>query len=244
MAFAHRQPILFDKSRNDEPYIPLPAPHDNIRMTPWRLTDVEAVPILNHPAVYPNLLGPPYPYTKEDAEDWASQQVKQFEPDRQYFTGDEGAPVKEGKLFDYAPMPVIREVQPDGSQIFLGVSDIVRSNHFGVTDKQRKEELTKENEAKPLGDPSIMWMIGDYLAPSHHGKGIMTAAIRELIRSWCLPYMHVREIEVMVIEGNLGSRRVFEKLGFKYTGVLEGVIPTQGKREKVMDEWLFRSTVE
>jgi len=245
MASMQRQPVLFDTSRDNEPYIPLPFPHDNIRLTPWRLTDADStVSILNHPAVYPNLVGPPYPYKKEDGEWWVDEQLKQFAPNRQYFTGDETAPIKDGRIFDYSPTPVIREVQADGSQVFLGVAEIVRSSFMSEADEQRKAELIKENDAKTVGDPSIIYMIGDYLAPSHHGKGIMTATIRELIHSWGVPYMGLQEVSVVVIDGNIGSRRVFEKLGFKLVGFSPDITPTQGKREKVMGEWLFHYVVE
>ena len=56
----------------------------------------------------------------------------------------------------------------------------------------------------------------DYLASSHHGKGIMTAAIETFIREWAVPRMGVRQIRVETFSDNKGSRRVFEKLGFKY----------------------------
>ncbi|KZT62654.1 hypothetical protein CALCODRAFT_408409, partial [Calocera cornea HHB12733] len=212
-------PILFDRTRSDEPYIPLPAPHDNIRLTPWRRTDATdvdpVVTILNHPAVYPNLIGPPYPYLEEHAAEWATQQVEMFEPDHQYFTGDESAPIREGKIFDYSPIMVIREVQTDGSQILLGVADITKAAFTGEPDAERREERVRANEQKSLGDPSIIWAIGDYLTPTHHGRGIMTAVIGVLIHSWGVPYMRVRQLDVSVLDGNIGSRRVFEKLGFQ-----------------------------
>ncbi|EJU02581.1 hypothetical protein DACRYDRAFT_99681 [Dacryopinax primogenitus] len=241
----HRQPVLFDRSRADEPYIPLPSHHDNIRLTPWRVEDVDAVlPILNHPDVYPRLVGPAYPYTREHAQLWFEGQSKLFEPDRGYFTGDEAAPLRQGKFFDYTPMCVIREVQPDGSQIFLGVVDLVRSSFGGETDSATKEQLIKKNRGKTAGDPTIVYMVGDYLAASHHGKGIMTAAVRELIRSWGVPYMRIRLVHAAVMEGNVGSRRVFEKLGFSFSGFIEGSVPTQGKRDEVMGEWFFQYTAE
>lgn len=56
----------------------------------------------------------------------------------------------------------------------------------------------------------------DFLASSHHGKGIMTAAIKTFIHEWALPRMGVRQIRVETFSDNTGSRRVFEKLGFTY----------------------------
>ncbi|KAF9055983.1 hypothetical protein BJ165DRAFT_1521938 [Panaeolus papilionaceus] len=44
------------------------------------------------------------------------------------------------------------------------------------------EKLSKgENAVLEVGDPMIMWTIGDYLAPSHHGQGIMNDAAETLL---------------------------------------------------------------
>jgi RimJ/RimL family protein N-acetyltransferase len=56
----------------------------------------------------------------------------------------------------------------------------------------------------------------DYLVSSHHGRGIMSAAVGTLIDSWMVPRMNARLIRVEVFSGNMGSRRVFEKNGFVF----------------------------
>ena len=58
--------------------------------------------------------------------------------------------------------------------------------------------------------------IPDYLASSHHGKGIMSIAVKTLIREWAVPRMGVRKIRVETFGDNIGSRRVFEKNDFVY----------------------------
>lgn len=58
----------------------------------------------------------------------------------------------------------------------------------------------------------------DYLAPSHHGRGIMTAAVHALIHGWMVPRMGVKHISVNMTKGNAPSVRVFEKNGFKLIG--------------------------
>ena len=63
----------------------------------------------------------------------------------------------------------------------------------------------------------------DYLASSHHGKGIMTAVLRTFIHEWAVPRMGVRQIRVETFADNIASRRVFEKLGFTY----EKTVPVQ-----------------
>ena len=61
----------------------------------------------------------------------------------------------------------------------------------------------------------------DYLAASHHGKGIMSAVVQTFIRDWAMPRMGVRQIRVETFADNVGSRRVFEKNGF----ILEKTVP-------------------
>lgn len=44
----------------------------------------------------------------------------------------------------------------------------------------------------------------------------MTAVVRTLLNEWAVPRMGVRRVRVETYVGNIGSRRVFEKLGFIY----------------------------
>lgn len=55
----------------------------------------------------------------------------------------------------------------------------------------------------------------DCLASSHHGKGIMTAAVRTLLKEWIVPCMGAKTMRVEACEGNFGSVKVFEKNGFE-----------------------------
>ncbi|KZT62620.1 hypothetical protein CALCODRAFT_445643 [Calocera cornea HHB12733] len=238
-----RQATLFDKSRH-EPYIPLRSPHSQYRLTPFRTTDVDAViHILNQPEVYTHLLTP-YPYQREHAQGFISEQRRRYEADRQYFTGDAVNPIKDGKTFDYGPMLAVREVQSDGPQLFLGVAGIWRSLFLYETDEGLKEECKRKNDAKLAGDSSITYSVAYYLDPACHGKGIMTVAIRELIHSWAIPYMNAHDITVGITEDHLSSRRVLEKVGFKMVGELEGVTPMQRKRKSVLGQWVMQYTAE
>jgi RimJ/RimL family protein N-acetyltransferase len=63
--------------------------------------------------------------------------------------------------------------------------------------------------------------LADYLAPSHHGQGIMTLAIGTLIEQWIKPRMGAKKICANVWKGNHGSVRVFEKNGFVLEMTLE-----------------------
>ncbi|CAG8717560.1 15864_t:CDS:1, partial [Acaulospora colombiana] len=63
-------PLLVNE-KTGEPYLQLPYPHDNIRITPPRSDDVDTtVSYLNDPRIYEHLAGPPFPYTTENGIQW------------------------------------------------------------------------------------------------------------------------------------------------------------------------------
>lgn len=59
----------------------------------------------------------------------------------------------------------------------------------------------------------------DYLAPSHHGRGIMSASIKAVME-WAVQMMNIRRIIVTAYAGNVASLRVFEKNGFTHLDTL------------------------
>lgn len=58
-------------------------------------------------------------------------------------------------------------------------------------------------------------MIPDCLASSHHGKGIMTSAIRVMMDEWAIPRMNAQHIVATAFIDNIGSQRTFTKNGFR-----------------------------
>ena len=58
------------------------------------------------------------------------------------------------------------------------------------------------------------------LASSHHGRGIMTSAIRAILHDWAIPHMRVRTVMATADADNLGSLRVFAKNNFQYMGTV------------------------
>src|SRR5882757_5419565 len=73
------------------------------------------------------------------------------------------------------------------------------------------------------GSPIIWWLILitlllDWLAVSHHGRGIMTAALGLLMSAWAIPRMGARHVVAHTVAGNIASHRVFEKNGFVNRG--------------------------
>lgn len=104
------------------------------------------------------LQGPPYPYLQEHADYWVGENkglcdatIRELE--------EEGAKNPEGplKLVEHCPVRIIREVKPDGEEVFLGDCDI----HRCLLDELDGEPM-EENASKPLGDPSIIWTVGGW----------------------------------------------------------------------------------
>lgn len=142
-------------------------------------------------------------------------------------------PEDQPTLFGTCPVRTLREVKPDGTDIMLGDLELDRCGYPDVQDVGERESLAMENMLRPVGDPGIAWCIGgkkysrnlvfapvsdmfstDYLASSHQGRGIMSAALTTIITKWAIPRMGARLIRGEAFKGNIGSVRVFEKNGF------------------------------
>ncbi|OCH96417.1 hypothetical protein OBBRIDRAFT_718357 [Obba rivulosa] len=216
-------PLLINE-RTGEPYLRLPSPLDNIIITPPRLSDAPAlVGILNDPAVCKWLESPPYPYLPEHA-DWWLNNVKTSSNEIIMELEDAEKSDPDGPLRTVGGCPVfyLREVREDGTDTFIGSADFRRCCFQGE-EPETRERLQKENAEKAVGDPSIVWCFGDYIASSHHGRGIMSAAVSTLLSSWGIPRMGVRRMRVETAVGNIGSVRVFQKNGFVLEKSVENV---------------------
>ncbi|TDL25993.1 acyl-CoA N-acyltransferase [Rickenella mellea] len=231
-----------------EVFLRLSSPHENIIITPPRLSDVDVIPaLMNDPRVHQTLEGPPYPYLPEHAELWikavksgCDAVLAQLEHAAE--TGQMGPIIVDG-----CPVRILREVREDGTDIFLGDIAIDRNGKFDTSgDTEAEKELELANMARPVGDDEIVWSFGDYLSPSHHGKGIMTAAIKAILYQWAVPRMNAKKAIGTVFKGNIGSIRVFEKNGFVMRGTVKnwGNIPEGrggGKVDLHFMEWNFES---
>ncbi|TDL20984.1 hypothetical protein BD410DRAFT_790348 [Rickenella mellea] len=215
-------PLNFNAITN-EPYLRLPSPHDNIIITPQRLSDAEEiVPILNDEKVYMTLLGPPFPYTIGDAHPWLLKGKQESDALLAELAENHSTHAVGG-----CPVNILREVQEDGSDVYLGSVDLHRCRWFHVPHSDEKLAMIKANEARTAGDPAITWEFGDYLASSHHGRGIMSAAIGVVLRQWAIPRMRVRHMSVTAFQSNPASVRVFEKNGFILKGIVEDCVDMQ-----------------
>jgi RimJ/RimL family protein N-acetyltransferase len=141
-----------------EPFLRLPAAHTNIILTPPRLSDAETiVDILNDPHVYPTLEGPPFPYEHRFAIEWLSKAKE--DTDRVWERVQEAASDKKG-LYEGSPVRIIRQVNQDGSQTFLGDCRISRWDYSDVEKGEERDRLVVENLNRQLGDAEIIWSIG------------------------------------------------------------------------------------
>ena len=236
---------LRPSSRLDPFHLTVPHPSLRLVLTAPRDSDRDAVlQAHNDPRVYMNLEGPAYPYTIKDWQNWhgiitdaAETCLLEWEEKMKNESGkgqegsDQGIiPNDDDRKWVGSKMWVsaIREVisppalpLQSGSALelaepFIGDIAIRRSGlRYILDDKQRQIAVEHNAELSP-GDPAIIWEIGFYLTPAVHGKGIMPAVLRTLIREVLIPYMNVHTLVAEYIEYNLASRRVFEKCDFHF----------------------------
>ncbi|KAF7345410.1 Acetyltransferase, GNAT family [Mycena venus] len=224
-----------------EPYLRLPAPFSNIIITPPRMSDVApSAAILVDPAVsvWMGPQGPGSTYTVAQAEGWLTK-----------LTARTDALVKElggatdphgHKPVDGCPLRHIREEQADGSDVFIGDVGIYRASWSHVLDAEKRARLVAENNARAAGDPDIAWHVAYYLAPSHHGRGLMTVALRTLITQFGIPWMKTKRIVSSALEGNPASLKVLQKNGFVVVDTLVDHIQMQvgeKRRAVYVVEW-------
>ncbi|KAF7971418.1 hypothetical protein HWV62_21280 [Athelia sp. TMB] len=218
MAPRQFQPLEVN-SKTGEPFLRLPSPLDHIIITPSRESDKpDIIRYLNDERVVRWLSGPPHPYLQEHADWWIGEcqktERKTLRELREAETRDpEGALI----FVDHCPIRSIREIKPSGEEIFIGDCGIQRclfDEFEGDEDSTKLTQAVEENTGKVTGDPSIVWCVGDYLAPSHQGQGIMSAVFSTLLNYWAIPRLNAHILRVYTFTSNRASARVFEKNGF------------------------------
>lgn len=222
----------------NEPFIELPAPLSNIRLTPPRLEDIDAtLPIMNDPRVYLNFSGPPYPYLREHSDEWIRARVLDYEEVMKSISQVEG----EVGFLEAFPLRHIREFGSDGTETFLGDIGLSREDVFReIKDPEARAARVTANINLPTGDSEIVWTIGDYLRPSHHKRGIMSAVLKLLVESWAIPHMNARKFQASTFTQNVASQKVFLKNGFKFSGRVDGAVQfPENKGGKLMDIFIY-----
>lgn len=75
--------------------------------------------------------------------------------------------------------------------------------------------------------------LGYWLAEHLWGRGIVAEAAQEVVR-YCFANFPAERIQARVIDGNLGSARVLEKIGFRHEGTMRKCLHRRGEQEDVM----------
>lgn len=210
-----------------EPFLRL-RKHPSIIVTPPRPTDVPLiVPPLNDERVHVWLKGPPYPYTEEHARqfiDLIKSNCDQGIQELLEAETEENAPL----ILSHFPVRYLREVQEDGSDIFLGDIGIDRcADVEGLIENPKVDNAA--NLSLPSGHPDIVWTIGYFLVPSYHGQGIMSDACDTLINDLGRPHLGVRNIVTTTFLENEASMKVFLKNDFKLTRQIADRMWVKGK---------------
>lgn len=145
-----------------EPYLQLPAPHDNVIITPARTSDAnDIIKCLNDFAIYKWLEGPPFPYLPSHAEEWLSKIISESDTILEELqvaakNNSDGPPIR----ISSCPVRILREVQEDGSEVFLGDLGTPRCCYPELNPGFEKEKLHERNLSRPIGDPEIEWSVG------------------------------------------------------------------------------------
>ncbi|KAF9486333.1 hypothetical protein BDN70DRAFT_869824 [Pholiota conissans] len=226
-----------------EPFLRL-RNHKNIILTPPRHDDEDAlIAALNDFAIADCLSGPPYPYTR----DHARQYIDKINLESQTILKqlDDAKSLPDLIVPDNCPVRYLREVKENGSEVFIGDLGMMRCMHGELmgpdgVDWENKKKLEEENNDIPVGDPRIIWSIGDFLVTSHHRQGIMTDAVQTVLHEWAIPRMKVRHMWVSAYTSNDGSVKVFLKNGFKIIKTIENHHEAKGKMRGLhLMEWRY-----
>ncbi|OAP61051.1 hypothetical protein AYL99_06055 [Fonsecaea erecta] len=222
------------------------VPHPTLRLalTPPRESDGAAVILgLNHPKVYMNLNGPPYPYTEKDRTEWYARisnewkqnwselaAIRKHEQSSSSITGNIATPA-DGSQRPWlgrhwtSTIRHFEESDTGTNGKFIGEIGVERECFLYILDEEERNRRKEENDKLQAGDPNITWEIGFWLIPEYHGRGIMPAALRKLMAEVIIPHMNAHQIVGTYFEHNLPSRRVFEKCGFSFETVVPNAVP-------------------
>ncbi|KAK5023822.1 hypothetical protein LTS07_008947 [Exophiala sideris] len=190
-----------------------------------------------------NLNGPPYPYTEKDWSQWypfvskagrgCATELQAIHDSLQLLQGSDGdeseVVSRQKRWVSQSMLPwTIRELpglkSDNEADRFIGAITIERGTFLYILDEDERRRRKQENNALDAGDRNIIWEVGFYLVPKYHGRGIMPAVLRTLIKHILVPYMNVHTLMATYFEYNTPSRRVFEKCGFEFLQLLPDAI--------------------
>jgi RimJ/RimL family protein N-acetyltransferase len=85
--------------------------------------------------------------------------------------------------------------------------------------------------------------LGYFLAPAARGRGVMARAIR-LLAEWTFENLPVDRVEILVQPENAPSRKVAERAGFTFEGILRSHTIIKGTRRDMCSYSLLRDDLE
>jgi hypothetical protein len=152
------KPLLFNQATGEH-FLRLPVPYDNIVLTPPRWTDVPTIiPLLNDPKVYKSLGSTPYPYLIEHASRFQERVTMAYDKVIEEILSKE-----EGAFVDGCPVRSLREIQPDGSELFLGDVGVTRHEWQELEDLAKRQALAAANLSRGVGNVETVWEVGGIL---------------------------------------------------------------------------------
>ena len=159
--------------KNDRPYLRLSAPHQRIIIAAPRLDDApQLVEILNDSGVYRWLTAPPYPYSMEHAVSWFTQiKADADEIWNELEKANAESPDGPLKIVSGCPVRSILEENDDGTYMFLGTCSLERYAFDDIKDDEERAHLVQENNARPTGDPDIIWTMGSMCCSNSPNEG-------------------------------------------------------------------------
>lgn len=112
--------------------------------------------------------------------------------------------------------------------------------HFFAIVDSSSEKAVGCIDLRPQEDNPLRGDLGLLVGVSQQGKGFGTAAVAELLR-YGFEKLRMKKMEALVFVGNLASRRIFEKNGFRLEGEIRRAVL---KRGEWRDEWVLGITQE
>ncbi|KAF8074678.1 hypothetical protein FPV67DRAFT_1474541, partial [Lyophyllum atratum] len=147
-----------------EPCLRLPIPRNRIIITPPRISDVDAVvATLNDPKVYHWMSGPPFPYLLEHGISWLTEQIAETDAILRHLREADASEGSALKMATGCPVRIIREVNEDGTDTYLGYVSVYPSKRQEILDEKEREAVLAEDARMEVGNPKIVWeLAGKY----------------------------------------------------------------------------------
>ncbi|KAF7310016.1 Arf-GAP domain-containing protein [Mycena indigotica] len=198
---AAKTPIRF--AEDGEPCLPLPAPFEQFYLGPERHSDLPFdVAMMNDIRVARTIMGPPFPVQLLGAQKWL---VRERDFTEKLFAGYAAGKYQPGNV-DSSPFSVIRERKRDGQP-----DPYVGQVTIGFEKGLRKTPVREGCESWRRTDG--FWEMGAALNVDYQGKGVASAATK-VIFDFAVEHLGATEIHANVLQTNVGSVRLWQKLGF------------------------------